>query len=287
MDEPENRADLKKQLLAECALRIEAEQHVVGLEVQVETLQQEVEKLRNEAVERQHAETESFTTVGKNAEVQAIAEVMGQCQSEMAKRMDVQSKLLLKDQHVRELQRRVAALQDASRELQQQLADELTKRAQLQGQVAEKDKRLRDIQFIAQEQELQKTRELCELQAQLHQELALRQVAQYKLIEKEHVIRDLQFLMAQGSYESSNIAERSFVSSSAGLMGQLVAGVGDESSYDFEREGGASLWEPEDEDSAGLEGAQTRAHTRHLLLQARRSLGLVRVMADQSRRNAV
>ena len=93
---------------------------------------------------------------------------------------------------------------------------------QLQGQVVEKDKQLRETQFIledsdlyrhhaAQEQLLQKTRELCDLQAQLTQELALRQSVQYKVIEKERAICELQKQLMQARGASNNSTESSFV----------------------------------------------------------------------------
>mmetsp|Transcript_113651 Transcript_113651/g.226163 ORF Transcript_113651/g.226163 Transcript_113651/m.226163 type:complete len:631 (+) Transcript_113651:62-1954(+) len=303
IDEPENQNDLKKEFQTEQrALRLEIEQKYVGIELQIKTLQQEVVKLTNEAAERQEADIDK-NAVGENTETKTIAEVTGQYQSEMAKRMDAQNKLLQKDQQVRELQRQVDTMRDATvptsvapgceqdrqaaqeakklrrelaekesqlRELQQQLADELTKRAQLQGQVVEKDKQLRETQFIledsdlyrhhaAQEQLLQKTRELCDLQAQLTQELALRQSVQYKVIEKERIICDLQkqLMNARGTHESSSTTERSssFVRSSTGPRGPPVGGVEDGSSYDFEGEGCASPREPEGEDSTCQTGA--------------------------------
>eukprot|EP00419_Tripos_fusus_P064045 CAMPEP_0172929486 /NCGR_PEP_ID=MMETSP1075-20121228/218507_1 /TAXON_ID=2916 /ORGANISM="Ceratium fusus, Strain PA161109" /LENGTH=620 /DNA_ID=CAMNT_0013790781 /DNA_START=39 /DNA_END=1900 /DNA_ORIENTATION=+ len=304
IDEPENQDDLKKEFQAERALRLEMEQQYAGIELQVKTLQQEVVKLTNEAAERQEADIDK-NAVGENTETKTIAEVTGQYQSEMAKRMDAQNKLLQKDQQVRELQRQVDTMRDATvptsvapgceqdrqaaqeakklrrelaekesqlRELQQQLADELTKRAQLQGQVVEKDKQLRETQFIledsdlyrhhaAQEQLLQKTRELCDLQAQLTQELALRQSVQYKVIEKERIICDLQkqLMNARGTHESSSTTERSssFVRSSTGPRGPPVGGVEDGSSYDFEGEGCASPREPEGEDSTCQTGADS------------------------------
>jgi len=284
MDELESWDDLEKQLQAECALRIQAEQRIVGLELQVKTLQQESEKLTTEAVERQHARATSLNErdiVGESVETQSIAEVVSQYQNEMAKRMDVQNKLLQKNQQVRELQRQVddmrevsgltsrvpscdgelLAVQEAKRqrfelakkesqlqELQQRLGCELTKRAQLQGQVVEKSKQHQG----AQTQLLQKTREVCDLQAKLIQELPRRQSVQYKVIEKERVIYELQQQLMTARGASNNSTERSIVRPSSALRELPVGGVGDGSIYDFGMDGAvspASPSEPEGEDS--------------------------------------
>jgi len=274
VDRPENWDNLEQQLLAECALRDQAEQRVVGLEQQVKTMQQMVEKLTTEAVERQRAETELLTKkdfVG----AEAIAELMGQYQSEMVKRMDAQNKVLQKDQQVRELQRQVDALQNSSgvtsmspscdqerlvaqeaekqrlelaekesqlQKLQQQLADELAKRASLHGQVAEKDKQLRDMQSMLQDQHPTAQEQLLQERHDTTQEQLLQRTKelcdlQAQLVQELTVRQDVQYKVLDLQRVNCDL-QRQLTSIAAR---PIARGVGDGSS--------ASPSEPEGEDS--------------------------------------
>lgn len=219
MDVPENLDDLKKQLLAERALRIEAERRMVGQELQAKTLQQELEKLTVKAKEQ----------CLKQAEMEAQV-----------------------------------------REMQQQLSHELAKEAQLLCQAEEEHKQLREMKtFVAdadfkyqtlQKRLLQKARECNDLQSQVTRELNERQKVQYGAIDSWRAILSLQ--MQLQAHESHNIMERQFVRFPPGPTGLPAEGVGDGSSYDFEGEGGASLWEPEGEDSACPAGSDSLISSR-------------------------
>jgi len=251
-------------------------------------------------VERQHAEATSLNkrdAVGESVETQALAEVTGQYQNEMAKRMDAQNKLLQKDQQVRELQRQVDAMRDASgaisrapscdgelavheakkqrelaekesqlRELQQQLDDEFTRRAELQGQVVEKDKQLREMQFVVEDSDLYRHQAMQEQLLQKTRELCdlqaqlTQELALRQSVQYKVIEKERAICELQKQLMTARGAstESSFVRSSSVIV--PAAGVGDGSSYEFGTDGGvspASPREPEGEDSTYQAGTDS------------------------------
>jgi len=299
MDQPETWDDPKRQLLAELELRGEAERCVVGLELQVKTLQQEVEKLTSEAVERQHADTQSLAnrdTVGENAETTAVAEVESLCHNEIAKRIDLQNKLLKKELQVWGLQRQVITLQDnlvvtsrsprcdqhclaaqeakkqclelaekevQLRKVQTQLADELSKRVQLQGQVLERDKQLRDMHLIAEDTDH------CRQEAEQEQLLqATRELValQGHLTQELAQRQSVQYKVIERERVIFDLERQLTMERSIGPMGLPVGGVADGSISDFEGGTGtcASPSEPEGEDATFRVGLASRVRVQQV-----------------------
>eukprot|EP00419_Tripos_fusus_P031778 CAMPEP_0172782544 /NCGR_PEP_ID=MMETSP1074-20121228/203985_1 /TAXON_ID=2916 /ORGANISM="Ceratium fusus, Strain PA161109" /LENGTH=585 /DNA_ID=CAMNT_0013619527 /DNA_START=41 /DNA_END=1795 /DNA_ORIENTATION=+ len=185
-----DKADSETHLMARPAPRVNAEQCIAELEVQVQSLQQEINRLTAEASNQQNWATQLFVDEGFEDDTrgnETLVEATRQLQEERAKRMDTQNKLLQKDQKLRELQRCVQAMQDAPdpssttprcdhdqvaapdaqrlrfelaekeaqlQDLQQQFADELSKRANLQSQAIEREKQLQEMQFAVEDSDL-------------------------------------------------------------------------------------------------------------------------------------
>jgi len=150
IDEPENQDDLKKEFQAERALRLEMEQQYAGIELQVKTLQQEVVKLTNEAAERQEADIDK-NAVGENTETKTIAEVTGQYQSELAKRMDEVNELLgLMEATLEQLLQKTMKLCDLQVQLNQEmdLKDKVSKELDLEYKISEMQRIIYDLQDL-------------------------------------------------------------------------------------------------------------------------------------------
>uniref|UniRef100_A0A7S4RWA9 Uncharacterized protein n=1 Tax=Alexandrium monilatum TaxID=311494 RepID=A0A7S4RWA9_9DINO len=211
-------AQLRKQLSEEESLLRSAMESIKEKDLVIGDLRQKCVTLEEalESARQAPAEVEPAT----DAEVaQMVRELQLQLTEEVAKRMEVQNRLLDKDRQLREakeaLSKSSPAQGDAANEdhgaihqVQQRLAEEEDRRHEAEGKLMEKDNQIHQLQqqladelksrMDAQKQVVEKERKLSELKLYIEDgDLTRQQGQQAQVIEKEREVCELQQQLAE------------------------------------------------------------------------------------------